>query len=113
ITLIDKYESERYPIDAPDPIEAMGEILDATGFTYLPGNGSESGVVEHYRFMVSLDGKRWEESASGYFGNIKNNPVLQEVRFIKTQKCRYFRFEALSDVDGNNQRTVDEVGVIN
>ena len=61
----------------------MGTVHRIAGFTYLPRqDGSLDGVVESYRFETSVDGRHWTTNvAVGRFGNIRNNPALQEVPF--------------------------------
>lgn len=47
VTLIEKYESEHYPIDLPDPIEAIKERMYSLNFKdkdLVPAIGSKSAV---------------------------------------------------------------------
>jgi alpha-L-fucosidase len=76
-----------------------GENIEVSGFTYQPIENSES--VFKYRFLLSTDGKAWEEpSAQNEFGNIKNNPVAQFIRFDKLQEARYFKIEVIEGTEG-------------
>jgi alpha-L-fucosidase len=83
------------------------------GFHYLPRrDGKADGVVEVYRFETSADGKSWTTVIDeGRFGNIRNNPVLQEVRFAPVT-ARFFRFTALKAIDGSGHASAAEVGVL-
>ena len=83
------------------------------GFSYLPRQDKlQDGVVESYRFETSLDGKTWTTAiAEGRFDNIRNNPILQEVRF-STVSARYFRFTALKTVDGQDKLSIAELGAL-
>ena len=47
----------------------------------------------------------------GRFGNIRNNPVVQEVSF-KAVSARYFRFTAVREVGGKNAASVAELTVL-
>ncbi len=92
------------PVDAapgnrPSLTIDMGRARRIAGFAYLPRQDwNFHGVIDRYRFQTSLDGTHWTtQVAAGEFGNIKNNPMLQEVTFAPT-KARFFRFTALHDV---------------
>ena len=92
----------------------MGHELRIGGFSYLPrqdSNNNRDGVVEGYRFETSADGKNWTTDMEGHFGNIKNNPVVQEVPFAPVT-VRFFRFTALKEVNGNNAASVAEISVL-
>ena len=74
--------------DAPMPHSLtidMGRELQIGGFSYLPRQDrNRSGVIDTYRFETSTDGKTWAAAVEGgRFGNIRNNPVLQEVTFVR------------------------------
>jgi alpha-L-fucosidase len=90
----------------------MAEIRWIRGFTYLPREGGGEGTVKTYHFEVSTDGTNWSEVASGEFGNIAHNPVLQVVRFAKPLQARHFRFIALSDAHGNGYASAAGISVI-
>ncbi len=90
----------------------MAEKRWIRGFTYLPREGGGEGTVKTYRFEVRADGTNWSEVATGEFGNIRNNPVLQTVKFAKPVQARYFRFTAFSDAYGTHHTSVAEISVI-
>ena len=76
----------------------MGGIHRIGGLAYLPRQDWVfEGVVDRYEFEISVDGTHWTEAASGVFGNIQNNPMLQEITFAPVE-ARFFRFTALHDV---------------
>ena len=78
----------------------LGEEIMLKGFTYLPMQDRWiSGVIEDYRIETSSNAKTWLMATQGEFSNIRNSPVLQEVAFSPI-KARYFRFTALSTIDG-------------
>jgi alpha-L-fucosidase len=91
----------------------MGHELKIAGFSYLPRQDRNAGgVVDTYKFETSIDGQNWTAAVDqGRFGNIRNNPVLQEVAF-KEVNARYFRFTALREVSGNNATSVAELTVL-
>jgi len=83
------------------------------GFFYLPRQDkAPDGIVERYRFETSLDAKVWKTAvAEGRFDNIRNNPMLQEVRF-GPRSARYFRFTALKEIDGREKVSIAELGAL-
>ena len=92
----------------------MGKISDIRGFFYEPRAGeNKNGTIFKYRFSVSTNGTDWTEiPTTGEFSNIENNPITQNVYFDKTYKARYFKLEALREMNGRNFVTIGEVGVI-
>lgn len=91
----------------------MGAPRRIRGFAYLPRQDwNFDGVVDRYRFETSLDGTHWTtQVAAGEFGNIQNNPMLQEVTFPPTE-ARYFRFTPLRDVRQTGWAHVAEITVL-
>jgi len=91
----------------------MGTSHRINGFTYLPRqDGNPNGIVERYRFEMSTDGVTWvTQVASGTFGNIRNNPSLQEVRFTPVN-ARFFRFTALQEINNNGWTSAAEISVL-
>jgi len=91
----------------------MGSAQRIAGFTYLPRQDrSHDGVVENYRFETSMDGHDWTMDVdSGRFGNIQNNPELQEVPFPPVS-ARYFRFTALKEIGTNGRTSAAEISVL-
>lgn len=91
----------------------MGVERRIAGLTYLPRqDGSRDGVVDTYRFETSLDGKTWTMAIdSGRFGNMRNNPTLQEATFAPVA-ARYFRFAALREVGSTGCASAAEISVI-
>jgi len=91
----------------------MGSVQRIAGFTYLPRqDGSHDGIVEDYHFETSVDGHNWITNVdSGRFGNIQNNPELQEVRFSEVN-ARFFRFTALKEIGSNGLTSAAEISVL-
>ena len=86
-------------------LDMQGRNIKVLGFTYKPTEGHES--VFKYRFFLSTDGNKWEEPTSEKeFGNIKNNPVPQFIRFDKQYDARYFKFEVIEGTEGGKP-TID------
>lgn len=98
----------------PHTIEIdLGEDLQLKGFTYLPrADGRMGGICKEYRVEVSKDGSAWTPAGKGTFGNIKNNPVLQEVIFGQPVEARQLRFTSLSSINDEPTLSVAEIGVI-
>ncbi|WP_428312895.1 alpha-L-fucosidase [Hydrocarboniphaga sp.] len=91
----------------------MGGVRRIAGMGYLPPQQWNSeGVIDRYRFETSRDGTHWTvQVESGHFGNVRNNPILQEVRFA-TVEARFFRFTALHDVNDNGWVSAAEITVL-
>ncbi|MDO5608668.1 MAG: alpha-L-fucosidase [Capnocytophaga sp.] len=90
----------------------MGQSAMLSGFSYLPPQDRWAyGTIKEYVFELSIDGKRWTKVAEGEFGNIKNNPVQQTVRFAPHQ-ARYFRFRSTAITDDSNAAAFGEIGII-
>jgi alpha-L-fucosidase len=91
----------------------MGRAHRIGGFAYLPRQDWVFiGMIDRYRFETSLDGKHWETpQAPGTFGNIRNNPILQEVHFTPVD-ARFFRFTALHAVDDDRSAGAAEITVL-
>jgi len=91
----------------------MGTPHRLAGLTYLPRqDGTLNGVVENYRFETSLDGRNWITNVdAGRFGNIRNNPALQEVTFLPVT-ARFFRFTALQEINTNGWTSAAEISVL-
>lgn len=90
----------------------LGEVLNISGFRYFPDQRLWGpGIIVNYRFYLSLDGKSWNLADEGEFSNIKNNPLWQTQRF-ESRKARYFKFEALSNTEGNDNTGYAELNII-
>jgi alpha-L-fucosidase len=91
----------------------MGAPQRIAGFAYLPRQDwSAESMVDHCRFETSLDGVTWTTQVEDRrFGNIRNNPILQEVRFAPVA-ARFFRFTALHDLDDNGWVGAAELTVL-
>ena len=90
----------------------LGAEKTVTGFVYLPrADGTTRGIVDRYEVYVGGDGKTWAApAAAGEFGNMKANPIEQQVKFAQPARGRYVRFVALHSADGNHV-TCAEFGV--
>lgn len=84
-----------------------------TGFTYTPTQSRWlSGVITHYRFLGSTDGKHWKELAKGEFSNIIANPIQQTVKFSTPSKVQYVRLVADKVMNNQDQVRIAEIGVL-
>jgi alpha-L-fucosidase len=93
----------------------MGEKLKINGFYYAPRAGeNKSGTVAKYSFFISKDGKKWHKVVDhAEFSNIANNPIKQNVEFIKLYKARYFKFVSHEGAFAEDWISVGEIGVMN
>jgi len=92
----------------------MGELLNISGFTYSPSTREDQdGNIYRYNFLISTDGQQWTTLIeNGVFGNIKNNPIMQQISFEKPHTARYIKLQSLQSADGNlNKTTIAELGV--
>lgn len=90
----------------------LGKTYDLSGFTYMPIQGRwPRGIISHYKFSVSTNNRTWKTVANGEFGNIKNNPIEQTIKFNKTSG-RYIKLKAIKIVDKSTSLSVGEIGVI-
>lgn len=92
----------------------LGKEHELFGFTYQPRiNGSIDGTVKDYQFFVSNDTKEWREAvAAGEFKYVQESRSMAVVYFDKSVKGRYFRFVALSEVNGKDYASCAEINVI-
>lgn len=91
----------------------MGGLKRIGGFAYLPRQDwNPQGMVDRGRFETSADGTQWTTHvATAEFGNVRNNPMLQEVTFAPVE-ARFFRFTALRSVEQDGWVTVAEITVL-
>lgn len=90
----------------------MGETLPLTGFIFTPQKTNDTiGLPDRYRFRVSSDGQNWETAAEGEFSNISANPLPTTITFKTQKEAKFFRFEVLRVIRGN-QIVIPEINVI-
>ncbi len=88
----------------------MGKVYTIAAFSCTPRQDSRlEGIVDRYRFEVSLNGKSWQQVAEGEFSNMRANPIEQRVFFVPVQ-ARYWRFTPLSTLNGD-AATVAEINI--
>lgn len=93
----------------------LGQQVKLKGFTYLPRqDGKTEGIAERYSFYVSDDGEQWTKVRNNArFSNIRNNPVLQEVKFEKAYAAKFIKIEAVSLINENDKTiSAAEIGVL-
>ena len=91
----------------------LGKTTTIKGFTYTPTQSRWiSGVITHYTFYGSTNGKNWKKLAKGEFSNIKANPIEQKVLFTKTASVKYIKIIADKIMDDKNTAVIAELGVI-
>jgi alpha-L-fucosidase len=95
-----------------DLVIDLGHEQVLTGFKYHPDQGMWGpGIITHYEFYVSTDGKKWRLTDEGEFANIKNNPVWQIKKFT-SQKGRFIKLRALKNTEANDNFGYAEIDVI-
>jgi alpha-L-fucosidase len=91
----------------------LGESTAIKGFTYTPTQGRWiSGVITHYSFYGSNDGKNWIKLSEGEFSNISANPIQQKVLFPKTTSVNYIKLIADNIMNGKDEAVIAEIGII-
>ena len=99
----------RMPVDL---VIDFGSEQNLSGFKYHPDQGMWGpGIITHYEFYVSTDGKKWILADHGEFSNIKNNPVWQ-IKNFPDKRARYIKLTALKNTEGNDNAGYAEVDVI-
>jgi alpha-L-fucosidase len=95
-----------------DLVIDFGGEQNLSGFRYHPDQGIWGpGIITHYEFYVSADGKKWKLVDQGEFSNIKNNPVWQIKKFTPVM-ARFIRLRALKNAEGNDNLGYAEIDVI-
>jgi alpha-L-fucosidase len=95
-----------------DLVIDLGTTLTLSGFKYYPEQNSwQPGIITHYEFYVSTDGKNWKRVSEGEFSNIKNNPLWQTKTFDSVP-ARYIKFRALKNTENNNRIGYAEIDIL-
>jgi alpha-L-fucosidase len=95
-----------------DLVIDFGSEQNLSGFKYYPDQGIWGpGIITHYEFYVSGDGKKWKLVDHGEFSNIKNNPVWQIKKFAAV-KARFIKLRALKNTEGNDNVGYAEIDMI-
>jgi alpha-L-fucosidase len=102
-------DETKLPVDL---VIDLGAALTLSGFKYYPEQNSwQPGIITHYEFSISTDGKNWKKASEGEFSNIKNNPLWQTKQF-EAVPARYIKFRALKNTENNTRIGYAEVDVI-
>ncbi len=75
-------------------LAAFSTRVTVAGFAFTPGTPADA-LPKGYEAFVSDDGTAWRRVASGEFGNIRANPVRQDVRFDQPVDARRIRLVAV------------------
>ncbi len=91
----------------------LGQPTTLSGFTYTPTQGRwVSGIITHYSFYGSTDGKNWLKLSQGEFSNIIANPIEQKITFSKPTNVQYIRLVADKIMDDKDKVLIAEIGII-
>ncbi|MHC4440944.1 MAG: discoidin domain-containing protein, partial [Planctomycetota bacterium] len=88
----------------------LPESLEIKGFTYLPRQDMSNGWINEYEVYVSTDAENWGEPAAT--GTFERNRAKKKVLFDKNKEGRFFRFIALSGLDGQIFASMAELDII-
>lgn len=97
--------NDNYPHEM---IVDMGVEYQIEGFAYLPRPGGGNGTIKDYELYISTDGTTWGSAVSS--GSWANNSTEKKETF--TPKLgRYFKFKAISEVNGNRFASAGEINI--
>lgn len=86
----------------------MKSLYEIDAFTYLPRQDGSNGRIKKYELYFSKDGIIWDAPVTGEFSNTSS---LQTVHLSPTKIARYFKFVAVSEVNGNKWASVAEFNI--
>jgi hypothetical protein len=87
----------------------LKQPLTVRGFLYTPRKDCDHGRISRYRIHASSDGKSWNAITEGTF---ENSDKPQTVRLGNPTTARFFKLEALQEVQNRNWTSVAEFDVI-
>ncbi len=87
----------------------LKQPLTATGFIYTPRTDCDHGRIARYRIHASSDGRSWNPIAEGAW---ENSDKPRTVRLDNPTTGRFFRLEALQEVQNRNWTSVAELDII-
>ncbi len=91
----------------------LGKTEQLKGFTYTPTQHRHlSGIITHYVFYISDNGKNWSLVQEGEFSNILNNPIEQRILFSKPTSGRFIKFRPKKVKENAGKAVVAEWGAI-
>jgi len=91
----------------------LGENISLHGFSYTPQASERANNIYRYSFYVSEDGNTWNKVMdNSAFDNIKNNPIVQNVKFDNTVSARYIKLEPVQTTNSENNYMVAEIGIL-
>lgn len=89
----------------------LGENFSIKSFTYTPDESKE--MIYKYSFSTSIDGESWNNVKSDEFSNIKNNPILQKVKFEESINARFIKIESIEGTDGGKPTVeIEQIGIL-
>jgi alpha-L-fucosidase len=91
----------------------LQEEINLGAFSYLPRlDGNKEGMIDGYRFYLSLDGENWGDPVSeGAFNNIENNPVRQFKKLDSGVNARYIKLVSTSAVRQSTLASFSEIDI--
>lgn len=105
VAALDRNPATFWESDQDHVVIDLGSATAFSAFGYLPRqDGNTAGIIQHYEFAYSNDGKKWTKAASGEFSNIRANPIMQKIDLGKTVRARYVRLKAVQAVKADRQK---------
>lgn len=107
------WHTEWKAVDPPHPHEiqlALDAVFEVSALRYLPRqDGNLNGTIADYEVYLSMDGANWGTPvATGTWGNNSNLKTAQ----FTTQRARYVRLRALSEVNNNPWTSAAEIEIV-
>lgn len=87
----------------------LKQPVTVRGFIYTPRKDCDHGRIARYRIHASDDGKNWKPAAEGTW---PNSDQAQTVRLGSPVTARFFKLEALQEVQNRNWTSVAEFDVL-
>ena len=98
--------------DGREIVIDLGKKETLTGFSYTPTQRRwATGVISHYEFYGSTDGKNWKKIAAGEFSNIIANPVQQKIMFKNSETLQFIKLVG-TKIMQDTKPVIAELGVI-
>ena len=97
------------PVMPHSLVIGLKNAITVVGFIYTPRKDCDHGRIARYRIHASEDGKNWKPVTEGTF---ENTDRAQTVRLQSPRTGKFFKLEALQEVQNRNWTSVSEFDVI-
>lgn len=88
----------------------LKQEVSLKALTCLPRQDMDNGRIARYEVYVSADGQSWGTPVAQ--GQWPNSPKQQTVTFTQTQRARFLKLQALSEVKGRSFASIAEIDIV-